>query len=541
MRTRTSLVFLLCVTLPIAALAQTSATTTSSPTFKYVTIDVPGSTATKANSINYFGTIVGTYTKNSDPNAVAGNLGFTLSNGKFTTISVPGSIATFANGVNGSGDVVGTFVTASNQSGGFLLHNGSFTKMSCGAQGLNDTLTVVGIEGSSACIWKSGTSQKFSLPTTPGGRTVLTGISNTGEMVGWVFTSDNDRAFIDKGSDLDYFEPSGSRDDQANGINTRGDVVGLGAGIGYFAVNPEAGESSSDSPENSPSKITIDFPGAIASTPHGLNYNRAIVGDYFDSQNHQHGFLAAPESRSGISGTFEEDILRPTGNNATSDQVGVIIIDVSNGSVGDSHITLDSAGRSPQLLANTTWQLRFCDMPVASGAQCIAITTVTTDANGVAQKDFTFPANGASSGVFFLSRNGIDDFLSGVQQDNSSFYTSRLQPLAALGYGNTKDFGQPGNDPMTNGQVVHHDFTMFHIQVTGAKPLSSYEVSFCSRIPGRTGCKALGSVSTDTNGNGSTEVQFSSSTNQNSTLQAGAFLLSRGGVAEYLSGFFVKR
>ena len=72
----------------------------------FTTIDFPGSTLTRAFSVNLQGDIVGFY--------IAGGVthGFLLHQGAFTTIDPPGSTSTIAFGINPQGDIVGWYVTS---------------------------------------------------------------------------------------------------------------------------------------------------------------------------------------------------------------------------------------------------------------------------------------------------------------------------------------------------------------------------------------------------------------------------------------------
>ena len=245
-----------------------------------------------------------------------------------------------------------------------------------------------------------------------------------------------------------------------------------------------------------------------------------------------------------------EDIQRPTSNGATADRVGGITVNIKNGTAGDSGINLTSAGITPGLPPHTTYSVKFCIL-ASNPVQCHAVTTITTDASGNAQKNFTFPRLGNYVGVFFFSRSGhTNELVSAVQQDSGdSFYNAHLQRVRSLNFSSTnKSIGPQGNDPLKDGTVVHHDFMFFRVTLAGAKPATTYSVRWCefgfSGTPS-TGCPFLGQFNTDQNGNGSTDVEFSSSTDRHSTFQEGAFLIrhlnTQGGATEFLSGFVVKR
>src|SRR6185312_11841698 len=99
---------------------------------------------------------------------------------------------------------------------------------------------------------------------------------------------------------------------------------------------------------------------------------------------------AALAQTPGTPGTFKEDILRPSSNGASADQVGVVTVNIKNGTAGDSQITLSSAGITPGLPPHTTYSVAFCIL-ASNPLQCHAVTTITTDASGNAQKNFIFP------------------------------------------------------------------------------------------------------------------------------------------------------
>jgi probable HAF family extracellular repeat protein len=281
---------LTCLIFTAAGLTQTA------PTFKFVSIDFPGSKFTVATGVNNSGVIVGYYGNST------GTHGFRLANAHFSTINVPGAVTTLVNGINGNGDVVGTFQNSDQKLHGFLLHKGVITKLNSpaagngtgtAAMGVNDQLTVVGtVDDVTGFIWNKGVFRAFHAPSDIRGATNLNGISNPGWIVGAVFFADSLRPFMFHGSDFDFLRAVIPGDVVANGVNGRGDVVGSG-GFGFLMLNPEAGETSVDKPEKFPVMHAINFPGSNGTTlPFSINFSRSIVGQYSDSHNHLHGFLA---------------------------------------------------------------------------------------------------------------------------------------------------------------------------------------------------------------------------------------------------------
>jgi probable HAF family extracellular repeat protein len=83
----------------------------STPTFTFAAVDVPGATGTLATGINANGHVVGIYYDS------AGNShGFLLKRNQFFTVDVPGSLVgvsgtlqTEVNGINNAGDIVGDY------------------------------------------------------------------------------------------------------------------------------------------------------------------------------------------------------------------------------------------------------------------------------------------------------------------------------------------------------------------------------------------------------------------------------------------------
>jgi uncharacterized membrane protein len=279
-------------------------------TYTYKAINVPNAKTTIADGINSSNVIVGTYVDSSNH-----TFGFRLQNGVYTKINVPNSTMTFANGIADNGDIVGTYSlpgtsTQPANSYGFLLHAGVYHKIQCpgslftGAGGINKYGTIVGgcqnSQGNVGYILKNGTFRFINAPTTGNPDTQLNGVSNTGEVAGQVFSGDNNRGFYipgatTGGTDLDFLEPLFSIDNFANGVNSRGDVVGCNnASKSFIAFNPESGESSEGSSEKFPALHNFAPFGANNSCALSINYNRDIVGWYYDSNFVQHGYLAIP-------------------------------------------------------------------------------------------------------------------------------------------------------------------------------------------------------------------------------------------------------
>jgi uncharacterized membrane protein len=71
--------------------------------YTFTTLDVPGSSLTRAHGVNFRGDIVGLFNNN-------GGHGFLRHNGTYTTIDFPGATFTSARGINSSGTITGGYV-----------------------------------------------------------------------------------------------------------------------------------------------------------------------------------------------------------------------------------------------------------------------------------------------------------------------------------------------------------------------------------------------------------------------------------------------
>ena len=269
--------------------------------FKFAAINVPGSKSTTANGINNGNVIVGSYVS-----AAGHNFGFRLQNGHYSTINVPGSKQTFAFGINDLGDVVGAYSLPGTPSQpanghGFLLHNGVFKTIDfpgarfTQANGINKFGTIAGsYDDAHGFVLQGGKFRTVDAPTNGNPATNLTGISNLGEITGEVFSGDNLRGFWIVGtSDLDFLKPFLARDNIVEGANGRGDIVGCNINLAFLAHNPESGEVEGS--EGFPKLQTLIPFGGNNSCAMSINYARAIVGWYSDSQLQQRGFLAIPQ------------------------------------------------------------------------------------------------------------------------------------------------------------------------------------------------------------------------------------------------------
>ena len=136
-----------CASILLAA-ATSLVASAQSTSFKFVSINYPGSLTTVASGINNYGSIVGSY-QTSTP----GVHGFKLSSGHFTRIDVPGAQRTVVEGISDTGDMVGWYTTTPSGQDyrGFYYHAGKFTTINVPgaahgtmAMGINKNGLVVG-------------------------------------------------------------------------------------------------------------------------------------------------------------------------------------------------------------------------------------------------------------------------------------------------------------------------------------------------------------------------------------------------------------
>jgi hypothetical protein len=268
--------------------------------FKYVAINVPGSTSTIARGINNLGEIVGSFSISGNPGCeLTANCvihGFKLVNHKFTRVDVPGALQTEIHGVNDFGDVAGVYFASDGRTHGFLLrHTGQLIHIDqpgsrfTSANGVNNSLTVVGT-GNTGFVWKNGKFTTVDITVPGNGESEdLLGISNTGIIAGTLFRQDFNNGFQITGSDVDVFARINGLDTHVFAVNSRDDLLGgsLGNGQAFVSFHEESNAS-----ELTLKPVPIHFPASTGTTAWGINFNQSIVGSYTDSSNHTHGFLA---------------------------------------------------------------------------------------------------------------------------------------------------------------------------------------------------------------------------------------------------------
>ena len=212
---------------------------TGTQTFTFLT--PPGATNSIAVGINDSGQIVGTYGTST------GNYGYLYSGGTYTTLSVPGAtqspgtffyyanpnaIGTDATGINDNGEIVGDWSGSSGEAG-FIYSAGSFTNTSItdgsvftALYGVNDSGVISGYTQTPAAgfLYSSGTFAPINYPGAS--RTVVQGINDSGEVVGFYTLDGSTWGFIYSDGTYTSIAYPGSSQTDLFGISNNGEIVG---------------------------------------------------------------------------------------------------------------------------------------------------------------------------------------------------------------------------------------------------------------------------------------------------------------------------
>ena len=204
--------------------------------FDFITIDVPGATATAADG-NSTHEIAGEY---DDAN---GDMhGFVLSNGSFTTINFPGADSTSVNGIAANGRLAGTYFTT--RSYAFFWSKGAFMTLdppgALRSQGgfLNAQGDVVGTYRDSGnvrhCfIWSKGNFTTVDVPgSDPSNGPTCFGIDDRGQVAGtYLDAGGNRHGFLLSDGVYTTIDYPGAVFTVAEGVNNSGNR--RGALLGY--------------------------------------------------------------------------------------------------------------------------------------------------------------------------------------------------------------------------------------------------------------------------------------------------------------------
>jgi uncharacterized membrane protein len=304
-------VFILLLSVPGLARAQN---------YTFTTIDVPGATATAANG-NSTHEIVGEYV-----DKVGNTHGFVWNKGTPTTIDVPGAVATSLNGINAAGDVMGTYGKGG-RNHAFAMIKGILTTLDPTPDDTNSQGGFINAQGEAVgtyrdgnpnpkppdqfekrrgFIWRKGVFTNTSI-NVPGDHplfgTVALGTNDVGDVVGnYVDQNDPTSPFIPRHGFLrtskgDYstFNVRGAIITVAEGTNNSGTIVGAyvdaQGGLHGFVLSKRV---LSKDVITTVDVTTVEVPGASGTQINSINAKGEIVGEYFDANDVQHGFLGTP-------------------------------------------------------------------------------------------------------------------------------------------------------------------------------------------------------------------------------------------------------
>lgn len=302
------------VIVSVAAFAFSSASVNASPTpqaYDFVTIDSPEPSLFNVPlGINNRGDIVGGYL-----DATFRFRGYVRINGTFIPLDFPGATQTGASGITENRTVTGTHKDAHGFQHGFVWRNGQFQTvdvpgvaqtvdipfefgdgLGTGSFGMNEFNALVGEYATADGVghgWlKIGehfvTVDHPNAAQFPGGGTTVFGVNNLLQVAGQYRTGSVpiSRGFVwtfGRFTPVDHPNAGGQFGTQANGINDRGEVVGVYSDAntilhGFVLKNGQYRD--------------INFPGAAATECHSINDRGDITGTYFDTAGIGHGFVA---------------------------------------------------------------------------------------------------------------------------------------------------------------------------------------------------------------------------------------------------------
>ncbi|WP_077034556.1 PEPxxWA-CTERM sorting domain-containing protein [Pelomonas sp. KK5] len=278
--------------------------------YAVTTLDVPGSSYTQSNGINNTGQVVGWFGTGDGSTS----LGFLLQNGNYTTLAGPASTGySVASGISDAGVVVGSFAPTTGvdadgymqygPESGYVYANGAYTVFqipgysSTELRGISPngrylsgfassdvnyqgfvydlvtkSFTMIGPVDENTLVFAQGVNDKG----------IAVGDKKVYDPSGYPWTRTGFTYDVASGQQTDY--AFGVLETALRGINNAGAVVGFQSDMGQDRVAFVISESGHE-------LITID--GAASSYGEGINDAGLIVGDYYDAQGIEHGFLAA--------------------------------------------------------------------------------------------------------------------------------------------------------------------------------------------------------------------------------------------------------
>jgi hypothetical protein len=203
---------------------------------------------------------------------------------------------------------------------------------------------------------------------------------------------------------------------------------------------------------------------------------------------------------------------------------------LASGRVGEEEendngeVKIEVNGAMPSM----TYGVEFCSFAGGMGS-CSSLGSLMTDQNGNAEARLQFP-QGVMAGVFVLTRNNQDQFVSGVMvgadgrsqaqgaEGDGEGFQAGLQRVSMVNGGLGANFGAAGSDALTSGRVEvesegeqddeNENEGPVEVKVAGAAANMTFALEFCRFGAGPGGCVAVGSFTTDMMGNAEGEFAF---------------------------------
>jgi uncharacterized membrane protein len=279
--------------------AGSAAVTSASARYRFITIDVPGSTVVNAFQINNLNVVTGDYLDGG-----SNWHGFVWWNGILRTVDKPGFVDTQLNATNNLGVAIGNYGDLNTQHAATHIFwrdlwttlpdiSGKPVNI---ASSINDFGLMVGAAGEGSVnapihnvpwVWDP-TKNSYSFLSVPGasgdtGAEAFT-INDKGQIVGDVQDANGDfHAFLKDHRGYTIFDAPGAKETGGSAINNLGTIVAGwedDAGVEHGYIRTADGVFT-----------TVDFPGAVQSAVFGINDQGNLCGFWLDAAGVSHGWV----------------------------------------------------------------------------------------------------------------------------------------------------------------------------------------------------------------------------------------------------------
>jgi hypothetical protein len=265
------------------------------PAFKFIPINYPGATATRAMGINAQGTIVGSY-----DDSVATH-GFLLRDDEFTPFDIPGTTFTQPKCINAREEIVGYYLDAGFNLHGFFFYKRRFKSIDIPfsietrAEGINDVGVISGEyvdqDGNEhGYLLQEGEFETFDVPNSFS--TDIWMVANDGWFAGDFSSATTVLAYLrNRRGDYITLAYPGAAANSARSINDRHEVVGRWDDNSVPPAQMPCTTQCHAFLWSNGEFQSIEVPDALYTVALGINNGGRIVGRYVDSSNNEHGFV----------------------------------------------------------------------------------------------------------------------------------------------------------------------------------------------------------------------------------------------------------